>query len=584
MQSLLLGRYDEPVHHELARLASQHVIKRLWDKDATLWSLDPAIQRDIRNRLGWLRITDVMAPRAAEIASFARELQQSGFTHAVLLGMGGSGLFPEVCCKTFGAAPGAIDVSVLDSTDPAAIEAQQRRAPLAKTLAIVSSKSGSTSEIAALSRYFYHALGASGLNAGRHCIAITDQGTSLEAQAKEERYRRSFVHGPDTGADVGGRFSALTYFGLVPAALLGIDIAQLLARAQAMFAQCRPDQPIDANPAAQLGAVLAALANMGRDKLTLLCAPELASFGTWVEQLVAESTGKAGKGIAPFYGEPKLPAASYGRDRVFIELQVASSLDAELDRRVRALADAGQPVVRIHWEDRYDLGGEVAKWELATTITGWLLGINPFDEPNVTESKDRTKALLEQYATEQRLGADETPRCADERLAVYGDIRGLQGAKTVGECLQGWLSSRKAKEYIAVLSFAPRTPALDQAIEGIRQDLATEWQCATTLGIGPRYLHSTGQLYKGGPDAALFLLITADETADLPIPGHPFTFQVLKQAQALGDFAAMRQRGRRVIRVHLRGDATLAVAHLAKALRAAASAVKRPPTSTPVSA
>jgi len=558
-----LDRHADAVRSALDRLRAARWFARLWDKDASLWSLDPATQDAIRQRLGWLTSPRLMAPQTAPLKQFAQEIRAAGFRRALLLGMGGSGLFSEVCRKTFGVADGSLDLTVLDTTDPAAIRAAQAQGPLAQLLVIVSSKSGTTSEVSALSTYFYDLFKPAG-HPGAHCIAITDHGTPLEAQASALQYRRAFVHGPATGADVGGRFSALTYFGLVPASLMGIDIDALLGRAQEMLDRCGSAQPLEDNPAAVLGAVLGACARQGKNKMTLLCPTALESFGTWVEQLVAESTGKSGKGIAPFYGEPLRETKTPLDDRVFVELQLASSVDAALDRQVRALSDAGHPVVRIHWQDRYDLGGEVIRWFLATTIAGSLMEINPFDEPNVQESKDLTKSFLAQYVRERRF-AQDAALCSSGGLSLYGAVS-VKPQDSLAQCLSGWLRGARPQDYIAVLSFLPRTAGLDRGVQALRQTFARTLGRATTVGFGPRYLHSTGQLYKGGPDAAIFLELTAEEPNDLPIPGEPFTFGVLKQAQALGDFQAMRQRGLRILRVHLRGDLDEAMEHFMSAV------------------
>lgn len=561
-QTLLLGVHTEAVRAALNQLRTTRYLQRLWDKDASLWSSDAAAQAAIRQRLGWLTIPRLMAQQTASLRAFAQEIRDAGFTRALLLGMGGSGLFSEVCRNTFGMAADHLDLAVLDTTDPTAIRDAQHRGPLKHLLAIVSSKSGTTSEVLALSKHFYESFKAGG-PAGAHCVAITDHGTPLEAQAAALQFRRAFVHGASTGADVGGRFSALTYFGLVPAALMGIDIDTLLARAIEMLERCGPTQPLEENPAAQLGAVLGALAQQGRDKMTLLCQPALESFGTWVEQLIAESAGKAGKGIAPFYGEPLDGLDVPMDDRVFIELQLASSLDATLDQQVRSLSEAGHPVVRIHWQDRYDLGGDVIRWFLATTIASHFMEINPFDEPNVQESKDRTKVLLAEYAKGGRW-PNETPLLANGELACFGTAQAV-APTSVTQCLAEWSRQGRAGDYVAILSFLPRTARLDEAVHALRRQVARLRRCATTVGFGPRYLHSTGQLYKGGPDAALFLELTAEESADLPVPGEPFTFGVLKQAQALGDFQAMQQRGRRILRIHLSGDLERSMQRLARA-------------------
>jgi glucose-6-phosphate isomerase len=567
-QTLSLGRGAEPVAAAMARLAAQRTLPRLWERDAGLWTADPAAQAHIRDRLGWLTHPRVMARQTQTVRAFADDVRRAGFTHALLLGMGGSGLFSEVCRCTFGSASGALDLTVLDTTDPAAIRAAQARCPLRELFIIVSSKSGSTSEIIASSKYFYEMLKSAG-DAGAHCAAITDAGTPLEAQAEALGFRRAFVHGPGNGQDVGGRFSALTYFGLVPAALLGVDIDRLLSRAMEMLDRCGPSVPAEENPAAQLGAVLGALAESGRDKVSLLCAPALESFGTWVEQLVAESTGKSGKGIAPFFGEALLAPSAYPPDRLFVELQLASHRDAAVDRQVQGLLAAGHPVVRIHWQDRHDLGGEVIRWAMATAVAGALLGLDPFDEPNVQESKDRTKALLAQYARDRAFPA-EPPLASADGITAYGRLSGRP--QTPAQCLEAWASTGRRGDYLALLSFLPRTHALDQAVGELRHQLARRLGRAVMLGIGPRYLHSTGQLYKGGPDNALFLQLTADDAEDLAIPGEPYTFGALKHAQALGDYQAMAQQGRRLLRLHLGADAAGGLRWIAQALGAAARA------------
>lgn len=548
-----LGAQAERVRSAVERLSADRWIARLWEHDASLWSADPGIQQSIRDRLDWLTIADVMRPQCASLRAFARELRNDGITRALLLGMGGSSLFSEVCRKTFGVAKDGVDVVILDTTDPTAIRAQQARGPLEQLLVIVSSKSGTTSEVEALSTFFYEAFKAAGLDAGRHGVAITDAATPLEAQAKRWGLRRCFTHGDATGSHVGGRFSALTFFGLVPASLLGLDVGELLARATEMRHRCGPATPAQENAALVLGAVLGALALVGKDKLTILAAPPLAGVGTWLEQLVAESTGKSGKGIVPIDGEPWREASGYASDRVFIELQLAAEPDRTIAAQAQALTAAGHPVISIQWQDRYDLGGEVIRWSIATTLAGSLLGLNPFDQPNVQESKDRTTALLAHYARDRRFPTAEP-------LPLEEDVRSLE------QSLSAWLQQARPDDYVAVLSFLPRTATLDHAVETLRRTLASRLGAATLLGFGPRYLHSTGQLFKGGADNGIFLFLTAEDTQDLPIPGRPYTFGVLKQAQALGDLQAMQERGRRVLRVHLGPDPERAIPRLARAL------------------
>ncbi len=546
-QTFSLGTYSDAIRASAERLIAAGWPRRLRQRDPTLWGRDRAVQAQVRGRLGWLDMPARMGAYASEITAAAREAHEAGLRYALLLGMGGSGLFAEVCRETFGAAPGAVDLLVLDSTDPTAITQAERRGPLAHLLLIISSKSGTTSEVAALSRYFYEQLRASGEVPGEHCVVITDSGSPLEAQARSWKCRRLFALGPESGADVGGRFSALTPFGLLPAALLGVEIERLVSSARAMLERCL--DPGGDNPAVQLGACLAELAGAGRDTLTLLCAAPLAGIGTWLEQLIAESTGKEGKGIVPVIGEPFLEPSAYPRDRVFLELQLASAVDPVVRRHVEALARAGHPVIRTQWDDRYDLGGDVVQWSIATAIAGALLGVNPFDEPNVQESKDRTRTLLSGYALHGTF-PQEAPLLEDETLTVYGTLPGGR-PPSLGRCLADFFQERKEGDYVAILSFLPRTSGLDSLVFAIRERISGLTRAATLLSFGPRYLHSIGQLYKGGPDRGLFLLFTAEEPSDLPIPGESYTFGVLKQAQALGDFQAMRERNRRILRVHL---------------------------------
>ena len=563
-----LGRHTGQLKALLDRLRAERYVQRLWDKDASLWSRDAAVAASIRQRLGWLTISPAMAKQASMLRAFAQEIRQAGFTHALLLGMGGSGLFPEVCRSLFGVSQGHVDLAVLDTTDPSAVLAHQRRSPLRQLLVIVSSKSGTTSEISALSKYFYEAIRTSGEEAGAHCVAITDAGTPLEAQAAAWKFRRIFALGPETGADVGGRFSALTYFGLVPAALIGADVERLVQRGEAMFSRCGPEAPLDENPAARLGATLALLAQEKRNKLTMVGAPGLESFWPWVEQLVAESTGKQGRGIVPLHGEPLREPKRYAADRVFVELQATTRIDQALAAQVDVLAAAGHPVIRIRWQDRYDVGGEVVKWSIATAIAGGLLEVNPFDEPDVNETKEQTKTLLSQYTRGGRFPAEE-PLFTDGEVAVYG-ISQPAGSRSLSQHLREFLQQKRPGDYIALLSFLPRIASLDGALAAVRQALASGLGIATLCEIGPRYLHSIGQLFKGGVDQGLFLELTADEPADLPVPGEAFTLGALKHAQALGDFSAMQRNGRRILRLHLRGDLHRALQRVASAIEEAA--------------
>lgn len=525
------------VQQAASRREVQQMVARLWQRDAALWSQDPAVQRQIRSRLGWLSIVGVMTSRAEEILAAAREIRQHGFTHALLLGMGGSSLFAEVCRRTFGVAPGWLDLTVLDTTDPTAIAAARQRVPLERTIFIVSSKSGTTTESRTLCDYFYDQVRARrGTEAGQQFIAITDAGTPLEAEAKARSFRHVFVHGPTTGQDVGGRFSALTCFGLVPAALLGIDIRRLLGRAQEMLDGCQPSVPSAQNPAVQLALTWTEAYSQGRDKLTLLSAPPLAPFGTWAEQLVAESTGKSGTGLIPIDAEALQEPSAYPHDRAFLELQLGTEPDARVAKHAEALARAGHPVIRLQWRDRDDLGGEAVRWFLATALAATMMRINPFDEPNVQEAKDRTNALLDRFATDGKL-PDGTPL--------------LGTGPAAAETLRAFLRKAGAGDYVAVLSFLPRTDANDRAVEVLRRRIADASRVVTTVGHGPRYLHSSGQLHKGGPDRVVAVVLTADDPQDVPIPGRPYGFSVLKRAQALGDIEALTERRRRLLHLHL---------------------------------
>ena len=545
----LHGPLQKSVPALAEELARQRVIARLFDKDPSLWSGDTAVQKTLANRLGWLTIADVTASRTGEIQSLADQVRAEGLTRAVLLGMGGSSLFPEVCRFTFGVAPGWVDVSVLDSTDPTAILAAQHAAPLDKTLFIVSSKSGSTTESSTLCDYFYDLMRrVAGERAGGRFIAITDQGTSLEALAAERKFRKAFIHGPATGQDVGGRFSALTCFGMAPAAMLGVDVRQLLTRAKEMLGASGPPVPPADNPSLLLGAALGDGARSGRDKVTLLCGKPLSRFGVWAEQLIAECTGKSGTGLVPIDGERLRDPKTYGPDRLFLEMQVAGEPDAAVAGAADALVRAGAPVVRLQWRDRYDLGAEVMRFFLATAIASHLMKINAFDEPNVKESKDRTKALLDRYAQEKAL-PDSAPSFIDGGSAVYADAR--MPSKTLPEAVRGWLGLIRPGDYVALASFLPRTPELDAAAQQLRRRVEDASGAATMLGFGPRYLHSTGQLHKGGSDRVVLLFLTSEDPVDAPIPNQPYTFSVLKRAQALGDYQALQERKRRVLRLHL---------------------------------
>jgi RpiB/LacA/LacB family sugar-phosphate isomerase len=550
MKALELAEASEAVvEAERTRLEARQVVSRIWAADPRAFTPDVAHDKSIRNRLGWLRSPEEMSGpgKAAALGAFADEVARAGFTHAVLLGMGGSSLCPEVLAHTFGAGKG-IALQVLDSTDPEAVAAVERSIDPHRTLFLVSSKSGGTIEVRSFERYFWaKALlrhGGSRERAGAQFVAVTDPGTQLEQLATDNAYRAIFRNPPD----IGGRYSALSYFGLVPAALLGIDVAALVERSRRMAEDCRRPALVE-NPGADLGLRLGALAKAGRDKLTLLMSPEVASLGSWIEQLVAESTGKLGKGILPVDREPLGAPADYGPDRVFVVTELAGGTPAASPEALHALRAAGHPVIELSMADRLDLGAEFFRWELATAVAGAALDINPFDEPNVTEAKQATAKLLEVHARDQKLpevAAAATPDAA-AALAAHLERAG-------------------AGDYLCLSAFFRATPERDALLTRLRVACRQRRQVATTLGYGPRFLHSTGQLHKGGPNNGVFIQLVARPSADLPVPGDTFTFGVLRDAQALGDFQVLEVHGRRALRVALGTDVEAGLARMVAAL------------------
>ena len=523
-----LGAYQAAVDQALAQMAAADVLKRIEQRDYTVWRDDPA---EIRNRLGWLDAPAGMGTTVPRLQALRQTLLAEGYSDVLLLGMGGSSLAPEVFYNIFGGDPAGLRLAVLDSTDPGAVLAQVARLNPATTLFIVATKSGGTVETFSFFKYFYNwtvdALGAEA--AGAHFVAITDPGSKLQAVAGQLQFRDTFLADPN----VGGRYSALTFFGLLPAALVGVDVAQLLDRAQAV----RKDD------GATLGAILGALAKAGRDKVTFVTSPALANFGDWVEQLIAESTGKDGTGILPVVGEALGDPAVYGADRLFVYLRLAGADAAQgaHDAALAALAAAGHPVVTIRLHDLYDVGGQFFLWELATAVAGHLLGIQPFDQPNVESAKVLARQMVAAYHELGRLPED-TP------------------APLSSTALRAFLAASRPGDYIALQAYVPPTPATTAALNALRLALRDRLHLATTVGYGPRFLHSTGQLHKGDGNNGLFIQFTADVLQDAPIPDEAgaaasgMSFGVLIQAQALGDGQALRDAGRRVIRFHLGTD------------------------------
>ena len=548
-------------HDIFAVLEKQAFSERLWRKDPTVWRQGPKGARVIRNRLGWLNAVEAMMPRVPEITRFADDIKEAGFTHVVLLGMGGSSLSPEVSHLTFGVRPGYPHLMVLDSTVPTSVLKVEGRIDPARTLFIVAMKSGATVETNSCYRYFLDRVRAEiGDRAGDNFVAITDPGTSLEAEAHRNRFRDLFLN----VADIGGRYSALSYFGLVPAAIIGVDIARLLDRAVSMTKACRPEVSLRDNPGIALGAMLAEHAMQGRNKMTLVLSPEIRSFGCWVEQLVAESTGKDGTGILPVEGESIADPGRYGRDRVFVYLRLKTSNDADLDRGVQALEESGKPVLRIELDDVYDLGKEYFRWEMATAVASALLGVNAFDEPNVKESKDNTRRFMHKPEKHHML-PKERPIASEGDLHIYcsqamrsalDSMRAelLLPEKSLSAYLKAFLNLHQPGNYFALMAFMEAAPSVDCAFQCMRGFLRDAYKAATTLGYGPRFLHSTGQFHKGGPNNGLFIQFTADDEEDIRIPGRPYGFGTLKQAQAMGDAASLQSKGRTFMRIHLGSD------------------------------
>ena len=519
-QVFQLDPLTDRVNSAMEAAVVDQVARRIWSKDPSLWKSDEDNAKVIRNSLGWLTVADEMLGVADELVAFAETIRTRGFQYVMVCGMGGSSLCPEVLARTFGKQQGFPELLVLDSTDPDVIAAFANRIDIERCLFVIASKSGSTTEPNVFYKYWYDQLSQRIENPGDNFIAITDPGSPLIETAAELKFQRTFLN----QADIGGRYSALSYFGMVPAALMGIDVRRFLDRARQV---AQPD--VSEKSALPLGVIMGECANTGRDKLTLVIDPALETLGLWIEQLVAESTGKEGKGILPVNGEPLGSPDVYGNDRLFVSISLGS-VSKETKDKLDALADAGHPVVHRELPTVYRLGAEFFEWEFATACAGWRLGINPFDQPNVQEAKDATKELLESFVRRGRL--EECEKIADKVFTV------------------------KPGDYIAFLNFIEETPEIDRKFQEIRTRLREKTKCAVTVGYGPRFLHSTGQLHKGGPDTGMFFQIIANDQTDFPIPGEDYTFSILKQAQALGDFRALSKRGRRVIGIELNHEGT----------------------------
>lgn len=530
---------------------SHDKVRRLWTQDASLWT-----GKDEGQWMGWLGIVGEQLAAIQQFRDLAAEVRSAGFKDILLLGMGGSSLCPEVLALSFGHIPGFPRLHVLDSTDPAQIRAIESQIDVSKTLFIVSSKSGSTLEPNIYKQYFFERAGRD----GSRFIAITDPGSKMQQVAHRDGFRKVFFGVPS----IGGRYSALSNFGMAPGAAMGLDIGRFLETADAMCRECSAGIGVKENPGVMLGVILGTLALHGRDKVTILASPGIFDLGAWLEQLIAESTGKIGKGLIPVDREPLGAPGVYGADRVFVYVRSDGAPDPAQDAAVDALAASGQPVVRISVPGPYHLGAEFFRWEIATAVAGSIIGIDPFDQPDVEASKVETRKLTSEYEKTGSLPA-ESPAIEDGGIKVFGAAKG----GSLVDCLRAHLGSLHAGDYFGLLAYIQMNQEHEHALQAMRVRVRDSKRVATCLGFGPRFLHSTGQAYKGGPNSGVFLQITAEDAQDLPVPEQKYTFGVVKAAQARGDMAVLVERGRRALRVHLGADLRSGLARLASAIESA---------------
>jgi transaldolase / glucose-6-phosphate isomerase len=551
------------VKSTIAEWQSGGKVKRLWDRDASLWTGE-----DEAKWLGWLDIVDEQLAQHDQLQKFAKDVHTRGFEHILLLGMGGSSLCPEVLRMTFGRIPHFPTLHVLDSTDPAQVKAFEHHVDLGKTLFIVSSKSGSTLEPNIFKQYFFErAKQMVGHDkVGRHFVAVTDPGSKMQQVAEGDHFLHIFFGRPS----IGGRYSALSNFGMVPAAAMGLDTKKFLDRAAEMERACGAAAKVEDNPGVVLGIILGAAANAGRDKATIITSRGISDLGAWLEQLIAESTGKIGKGIIPVDREHLGSPDVYGNDRVFAYIRLENEPDSDQDAKVGVLEKAGHPVVRIVMPDIYDIGAEFFRWEIATAVAGAIIGINPFNQPDVEASKVATRSLTSEYEAKGSLPA-EKPILEDSGIRLFTDEKNAadlakSGTKSLAGYLKAHLSRIHAGDYFALLGYIQMNDEHEQSLQAMRHTVRDKKKVATCLGFGPRFLHSTGQAYKGGPNSGVFLQITCDDSVELPVPGQNYTFGVVKAAQARGDFQVLAERGRRALRVHLGKDLKSGLAALQAAV------------------
>ncbi|MDQ1386556.1 MAG: glucose-6-phosphate isomerase [Acidobacteriaceae bacterium] len=568
LKSSLPEKLAAAVKTTVAEWQASGKMQRLWQRDASLWTGD-----DEAKWLGWLDITEEQISHPVELRNLAKEVWSAGFKDALLLGMGGSSLCPEVLRMTFGKTPGYPNLHVLDSTDPAQVKEFENKIDIARSLFIVSSKSGSTLEPNIFKQYFFErakqVVGAD--KAGSHFIAITDPDSKMQEVAEQDRFRHIFFG----RSSIGGRYSALSNFGMVPAAVIGLDTKKFLDRTQEMVRACGSAAPVEENPGAVLGIILGTAAQSGRDKVTIITSADISDLGAWLEQLLAESTGKVGKGIIPVDRERIAAPEVYGTDRVFVYVHTEHATDVVVDAKVAALEKAGHPVVRISMADVYDLGAEFFRWEIATAVAGSILGINAFNQPDVEASKIATRNLTSEYEKNGSLPA-EKPVLEDSGVKLFTDeknsfalAKAAAGDKSLAGYLKAHLNRIRTGDYFAVLGYIQMNAEHEKSLQTIRHAVRDKKQVATCLGFGPRFLHSTGQAYKGGPNSGVFLQVTCDDALDLPVPGQKYTFGVVKAAQARGDFQVLIDRGRRALRVHLGRDVNAGLATLTAAVQEA---------------
>jgi transaldolase/glucose-6-phosphate isomerase len=543
----------------------QGKVRRLWERDSSLWT-----NSEEGKWLGWLAVVENQISLPEHFLGIAEEMKKEGFTHALLLGMGGSSLCPELLSLTFGHEKGFPRLLVLDSTDPAQIKSFEEKVDFSHTVFIVSSKSGSTLEPNIFMQYFMQKIKEAGGidDIGDRFIAITDPGSKLEQFAKRKQFRHIF-HGVPS---IGGRYSALSNFGMVPAAIMGINTLKLLDRAEEMVVACSACVRSGENPAVVLGTILGVSGKAGRDKITIITSPGIYDFGAWLEQLLAESTGKIGQGLIPVDREQLGSPAVYGNDRVFVYVRLSSAPDPAQDKAMKALEEAGEPVVRIDVEDIYDLGQEFFRWEMATAVAGSIMGINPFDQPDVEASKKATRELTAEY---EDTGAfpQESPIYREDGLRIFTDRKNAEWLKkasnnfeTLERIIGAHLNRFDTGDYFAVLAYLEMSEAHENLLQSIRHKVRDAKRVATCLGFGPRFLHSTGQAYKGGPNSGIFMQITCNDSKDLQIPEKRYSFGIVKAAQAMGDLEVLSQRNRRLLRVHLERDSVSGLQRLNNAV------------------